>query len=175
MPFKNARQRYHCRDKHLRPAIERKWPRDVPHVCVQQDNAPAHPPPGRWFVASGLTVDLVCQPAQSPDLNVLDLGYFAAIQALQQTKCTRTIEQLIVAVEESYLEFSRETLENVFYTWCACMEQVMLHAGDNQYKIPHLKKSQLRRHGAGLPRSYVCSQEAATIAGLVLMQQDDEV
>jgi len=125
--------------KHLRPAIERKWPRDVSHVRVQQDNAPAHPPLGRLFVASGLTVDLVCQSAQSPDLNVLDLSYFAAIQALQQTKCTRTIEQLIVAVEESYLELSRETLENVFYTWCACMEHNLLHAGDNQYKIPHLK------------------------------------
>ena len=28
-------------------------------------------------------VEFVCQPAQSPDLNVLDFGYFNANQALQ--------------------------------------------------------------------------------------------
>jgi hypothetical protein len=156
-------------EERLRPAILAKWPRDVHHVRIQQDNAPAHPASGRWFSEAGLTVDFVCQPAQSPDLNVLDLGYFAAIQALQQKRRTKTLEELITAVEESFAALNRDTLENIFLTWCACMEQVMLCAGDNQYSIPHLKKAQLRRVEGTLPMRFSCSVEAATIAGLVLL------
>ena len=115
----------------------------------------------------------MCQPAQSPDLNVLDLGYFAAIQSLQQKKRTTTLEELVVAVQGSFVELSRETLVNVFPTWCACMEKIMLHAGDNQNKIPHTQKARFRRTGDGLPSEYTCSQEAVTITGLVQLERKD--
>ncbi len=160
-------------EEKLRPAILAKWPRDVRHVLVQQDNAPAHPAAGPWFSERGLTVELICQPAQSPDLNVLDLKYFTAIQSLQQEIRTKTLDKLVTAVEDSFKALKRETLENIFYTWCACMEQVMLCAGDNQYPIPHLMKEGLRRDAGCLPSNYVVSQEAATIAQLVLLQRDD--
>jgi hypothetical protein len=48
-----------------------------------------------------VTVNLVDQPANSPDLNVLDLGYFASIQALQQKQQQRTVGDLIAAVDYS--------------------------------------------------------------------------
>jgi len=159
----------------LRPALLAKWPRNQPVVQVQQDNAPAHPPAGPWFCCAGLTVSFVCQPAQSPDLNVLDLGYFSAIQALQQQRRTKTLEELVVAVEESFVERKREALENVFYTWAACMEQVMLNACGNQYKIPHLKKDQIRKELGHLPSTYSCSLLAVSIAELALLDYNSSV
>jgi len=135
-----------------RPAIEAKWPRrQCPIVRVQQDNAPAHPAAGQWFGVPGLSVSLVCQPAQSPDLNVLDLGYFTAIQALQQQKKTQSPQQLVEAVELSFVELRRETLENIVFTLATCMEQVLLHAGGNDYKIPRSNKAKIRASTGTLP------------------------
>ena len=68
------------------PAFVDKWPRNIKRIRVQQDNAPAHASPGVLWTGHGLSVELVCEPPQSPDLNVLELGYFAAIQSLQQQK-----------------------------------------------------------------------------------------
>ena len=44
----------------------------------------------------GFDIGLICQPPNSPDLNVLYLGFFfSTIQVLQQRKVTRTIDELI--------------------------------------------------------------------------------
>ncbi len=32
----------------------------------------------------GWSIEVVCQPPNSPDLNILDLGFFRAVQTLQQ-------------------------------------------------------------------------------------------
>jgi len=140
---------------------------------LQQDNAPAHVPPGPFWSGHGLVVTIECQPAQSPDLNVLDLGYFAAIQGLQQRKRSKNIEDLVKVVEQSFVELEPEKLENIFYTWPACMEQIMLEQGGNTYKIPHLKKAKVRRARGSLPRCYVCSIEAVTTAQLARLEYTD--
>jgi len=162
-------------DEKLRPAILAKWPRNVSAVRIQIDNAPAHPESGRWFQASGLTVDFVCQPAQSPDLNVLDLGYFCAIQALLQQRRTKTLEELVTVVQESFVALKRQTLENIFYMWAACMEQVMLHAGGNQYRIPHSKKDTIRNDLGRLPTRYECSLVAVSTAEFALLDYNSSV
>ena len=96
------------------------------------------------------------------------------IQALQQQKRTKSLEDLVRIVEESYLELKRETLENIFYTWLAVMEQVMLHEGSNSYKMPRTNKQQIRSCMGGLPQSYTCSMEAVTIAHIVLLNAGAE-
>ena len=75
----------------LIPAIRARWPpaeRGMP-IYVQQDNAKTHIPlddPEFFAVAQaeGWDIRLTCQPPNSPDLNILDLGFFAALQALFQ-------------------------------------------------------------------------------------------
>jgi hypothetical protein len=101
-------------------------------------------------------------------LNVLDLGYFTAIQALQQQKNIRSPQEL---VEMSFVELRRETLKH--YTWAACMEQILLHAGGNDYKIPHLKKGTFRNGTGALPTVVECSMEAVTIGELTLLSAGD--
>lgn len=40
----------------------------------------------------------MCQPPNSPDLNVLDLGFFSSIQALQHRESPNSIDELVTAV-----------------------------------------------------------------------------
>lgn len=63
----------------LLPAIVARWPGGV--CTVQQDNAPAHIVTDDSMLAAAVhscnvDVRLSCQPTNSPDLNVLDLGTF---------------------------------------------------------------------------------------------------
>lgn len=71
-------------------AILEKWPADDRNntIIIQQDNARTHiDPTDEEFQLAlsryGLNVQLGCQPPNSPGLNILDLGFFNAIQALQ--------------------------------------------------------------------------------------------
>ena len=75
------------------PAIIDKFPRRVeggftPTVWIQQDNAGPHiNPDDKAFLdkvrgIDGLLIKLEAQPPMSPDLNVLDLGFFNSLQSL---------------------------------------------------------------------------------------------
>jgi hypothetical protein len=70
----------------LLPAIKARWPageRGMP-IYIQQDNAKTHiavddPDFVAAAQAGGWDIRLTCQPPNSPDLNILDLGFFAAL------------------------------------------------------------------------------------------------
>ena len=74
-------------------------------IFIQQDNAPTHlkvDDPQFCEVAKqdGFDIRLICQPPNSPDFNILDLGFFRAIQAIQYKKNAKTMQELIPVVEE---------------------------------------------------------------------------
>lgn len=89
------------------PGIRAKWPhedRDKP-IYIQQDNAPSHiefndPMFCEAVHQSGLDIRLICQPANSPDFNILDLGFFRAIQSIQYKKTAKSVQELIPVVQE---------------------------------------------------------------------------
>jgi len=65
------------------PAIKSKWPQDaaLETIFIQQDNARTHVSPNdpaflQAVAATGLDIRLMQQPPDSPDMNVLDLGFF---------------------------------------------------------------------------------------------------
>lgn len=129
------------------PAIKVKWPREhaLETIYIQQDNAPVHVSVDdeefrRAASEGGFDIRLICQPASSPDLNVLDLGFFNAIQSLQQKEVTKSVDELIQAVENAYDTFSSKDSNKIFLTLQACMIEVMKIKGSNNYKIPHMKK-----------------------------------
>ena len=89
------------------PAIRAKWPReDVGKpIFIQQDNAPSHlklddPDFCEAAKQEGFDIRLICQPPNSPDFNILDLGFFRAIQAIQYKKNAKTLETLVPAVQQ---------------------------------------------------------------------------
>ncbi|KAL5717415.1 hypothetical protein ACHQM5_010420 [Ranunculus cassubicifolius] len=144
------------------PAIHRNWVREDSNmtIYIQQDNARTHIDPSdeQFRLAAsqhGLDIQLTCQPSNSPDLNILDLGFFNSIQALQQKECSRTVRELICAVEKSFNEYPAEKLNRVFLTLQMCMREIMKVEGSNKYKIPHMNKARWEREG-NLPTQVSC-------------------
>ena len=90
-------------------------------ILIQQDNAkPYFNPIDPEFIETasrdGFHIHLSFQPPNSSDMNVLDLGYFRAIQSLQHQEAPISIDELILAVEKSFDQLSSESLNNVFLT-----------------------------------------------------------
>ncbi|XP_057545833.1 uncharacterized protein LOC130824831 [Amaranthus tricolor] len=89
-------------------AIRSKWP---PHlsktIFIQQDNTKPHILDDDVVFREVATLDgfcfhLVQQPPNSPDMNVLDLGFFRSIQSLQHQKLAYNYAQLVNAVSAAF-------------------------------------------------------------------------
>ncbi|KAJ0394738.1 hypothetical protein ATCC90586_008852 [Pythium insidiosum] len=149
------------------PAIKAKWPASGKKrtIWIQHDSAKPHVPVNDPDViaagtSGGWDIRMRCQPADSPDLNVLDLGYFRSIQSLQYQRECRGVQELIDDVGETFVEMQSSTLNKIFLTLQAVMEQILLADGGKAFKIPHKGKDSLAKKGE-LPVSFPCSQEAA--------------
>ena len=161
------------------PAIYEKWPRGAgndeegrPEIIIQEDNAKPHKASIRDAIkeaaaSNGWNISVTTQPPNSPDLNVLDLGFFNSIQSLQYKKRSKDIDHLIANVEKAFDETEREALNNVFLSLQACMEATLGAEGDNNYKLPHMGKASLLREGT-LPISIICNDESL-LAGQQLL------
>ena len=146
------------------PEIVSKWPtaaQDRP-IFIQQDNAKPHGVAGderlqQKCLAEGWNIKFKRQPPNSPDFNVLDLGFFAAIQALQHEESPANIDELINHVDTAFHSMKREKLDNVFLSLKQAMLGALTVNGDNTYKLNHMGKDKLRRRGL-LPVSIQCDQ-----------------
>lgn len=100
---------------------------------------------------NGFDIRLMFQPANSPDLNVLDIGFLRSIQTLQDKECTKNVDELIHVVEKSFEEYPASKINRVFLSLQLCMREIMIAGGSNRYKLPHMGKDSLERNGS-LPR-----------------------
>jgi hypothetical protein len=146
-------------------AIVKKWPWEHAGktIFIQQDNAPSHLPVGDKEFATavahtGLDIQLVNQPANSPDLNVLDVGFFASLQSLTYERISRNLDDLIENVQKEFDNYDPTTLNRVFLILQGCMIEVMKHGGGNRYKIPHIDKDRLEALGMQ-PKSLSCDRQ----------------
>jgi hypothetical protein len=144
------------------PAIMAKWPNGGTGqiIFIQQDNAKPHSSEGDKVVESfseelGWNIQMKRQPPNSPDFNVLDLGFFASIQSIQHLAAPTNIDELIEAVTTAFFSMKREKLDNVFLSLQQAMTGALMVNGDNTYKQSHMSKDQLRRAGL-LPVSIQC-------------------
>ncbi|XP_074378094.1 uncharacterized protein LOC141719614 [Apium graveolens] len=146
-------------------AILEKWPAsDIDKLIrIQQDNSRTHinPDDEEFHLAvsqCGLNIQLQCQPPNSLDLNVLDLGFFNAIQNLHYKEASRTVDELINSVEKAFYTFCTCKSNRIFLTLQQCMTEIMKVRGTNSYKIPHMKKGCLERKRE-LPIKMHCDAE----------------
>ena len=144
------------------PAIRRKWPAPGAHIVLQHDNATPHrvttmPNMMAALVEGGFHMTFAPQPAQSPDMNILDLGYFRSIETLHfQNDCT-TVQDLLDSVQTSFDSLHVDVLDNTFITLQLVLEKALEFLGDNCFKPPHINKQKKRKNGQLLP-SIACSQ-----------------
>jgi hypothetical protein len=70
-------------------------------------------------------LDLYFQPANSPDTNINDLGFFISIQALQFQHPSTNIGELIMRVLLLYQMYRHNKLNSVFLTLQTCMNPII--------------------------------------------------
>ena len=148
------------------PAIKSKWPRREKGslIYIQQDNARPHVCEDDKDVlsvgeAGGWNIRMLCQPPNSPDFNVLDLGFFRAIQSIQLEREVWGVEKLIDEVQRAFAKMTPKTLNAVFLTLQSVMMAVMEAGGS---------KNRLERENK-LPIVLKCSDEVLRKA-LALVQ-----
>ncbi|XP_021747226.1 uncharacterized protein LOC110713072 [Chenopodium quinoa] len=135
------------------PSIISKWPESLAKdVVIQWDNARPHQVPrDAEFMAAttenGFNIQFVFQPAQSPDLNVLDLGLFRSIQSLQYQSFPRDLDELVQKVRDSYDTFNPQVNKYIWVTLQQCMMKILKAEGGNKYRIPHMNKKKLENIG----------------------------
>ncbi|XP_042056531.1 uncharacterized protein LOC121801146 [Salvia splendens] len=145
-----------CLQNQIIPTIKVKWPANASKkIFIQQDNVKPHLRAADQQFESLASTDrfefhLISQPPNSPDTNVLDLGYFRAIQSLQDDKIATNVDDLLRNVFTSFEELSPQTLNRVFITLQSCFTAILEVHGNNDYKIPHLNKDRLHRTGGCL-------------------------
>eukprot|EP00903_Cladosiphon_okamuranus_P010114 g9578.t1 len=156
---------------HVIPDIKRLFPLPPTNasaedriVWVQQDNARPHminndPDISAAMSADGWDIRLINQPANSPDTNILDLGFFNSIQSLQDRTTPRSVDDLVKAVKDAWNADPPVVLNRVWLSLQGCLEQVLLAGGENDYTLPHMSKSRLENAGT-LPWQKECSEEA---------------
>jgi len=98
------------------------------------------------------------QPANSPDMNCLDLGFFASLQPLTDRTTSRNMDELITNMINEYENYNPVLLNRIFLTLQGCMIEVMKDNGGNRYKIPHMNKERLEAADM-LPKSLSCDRE----------------
>jgi hypothetical protein len=130
---------------------------------ILQDNAPSHVlVDDAEFAAAiaqtGLDIRLINQPANSPNLNVLDLGFFASLQSVANERISRNLDELIQNIKNEFDNYHPDTLNRVFLTLQGCLIEVMKDRGGNRYKIPHMDKARLEALGM-LPKSLSCDRQ----------------
>ncbi|XP_062208383.1 uncharacterized protein LOC133909852 [Phragmites australis] len=144
------------------PVIRAKWPCEDANkpIYIQQDNARPHIAPNDKLFCDaakqdGFDIRLICQPANSPDFNILDLGFFNSIQSIQYKTTAKTTSELVAAVDKAFQEYSVRQLNRIFLTLHLVMKEAMKDGGGNGYDIPHIKKGMLERQGQ-LPLQIRC-------------------
>lgn len=120
------------------------WMRGRP-LFIQHDGAKPHNGNGNsaYFeeqgVIDGWNIQIVTQPAQSPDLNLLDLGFFASLKTrVSHLKIqANTIDDLIARVETAYHQYDRHTLDSIWAQLFSVYRSVIEVFGENSYDLPH--------------------------------------
>ncbi|RLN33903.1 uncharacterized protein C2845_PM03G30110 [Panicum miliaceum] len=94
------------------PAIARCWPREDAGetIWIQQDNAPSHirhddPDFALAVAQTGLDIRLMNQPPNSPDMNILDLGFFSSLQSKAYLRNSKNIDELVSNVVKEYNDY----------------------------------------------------------------------
>ena len=132
------------------PAVKERWPVRNRRI-LQQDGAKSHilEDDAEFKEAVdkiGLNLTVFTQSPNSPDTNILDLGFFRAIQSFNDD-CPANEEELIKSVEKAYGEYPMCKLNYVWLTLQSSLNMIIENDGGNDYKIPHMGKESMERRG----------------------------
>ena len=142
--------------KNVFPAIRRKFAGVTIKVVVQMDNARPHTKKDvrtRLEKAArnkrgkgGVKIVLSPQPANSPDLNLNDLGFYSSFESLIGNDRPNNLAEWQNVLQKLFWKFPKEKLAKLVKTKKLIINIVIEHQRDNDFKLPHSKKN--------VPRNY---------------------
>lgn len=153
----------HVMETYIMPSIVDAMPwagRNGRTLIIQHDGAKAHTGKGNsdnWPAVArrampGRRVKVVVQPAQSPDLNTLDMGFFNSLQTLADDTDPESLSELLDNVENCYWNYPSTTLERVWAMQYDVYNCILRGLGSNGYDLNSNradKREQERREGEG--------------------------
>ena len=130
-------------------------------IFLQQDGARPHTANAKHFKRlgpqKGFDIQVVTQPAQSPDFNWNDLSFFRSLQTEVEFHILQTPQAILETVQHAFESYEPERLTvcclSLVTTWRGCLED----GGGNGYKS-HAGLRKEARKGAvslGVPRAVV--------------------
>jgi len=140
------------------PAMLHEFPASeynrIPVITIQQDGATTHinPRDAEWMETltdMGLAekIKLVTQPANSPDLNINDLGFFNALQSMHYCTTPKDEIELITMVEKTFNEYPTNKINRIWLSLQTVFNNILNNFGGNEYKMTHMNKDKLEREG----------------------------
>lgn len=111
-----------------------------------------------------------CQPPRSPDMNVLDLGIFNAIQSVQYRMPTYSIQELAGVVDRAFWSIPLTTIDKCFVTLQKVLQCVIACGGGNDYRLPRVRKPHLASGRSVTPFALAIPKEIV-IGGIRALQQ----
>ena len=135
-------------------AILEKWPRrdrTSTTIYIQQDGLKNHiceddKEFNNALMEQDIDAKLYTQTPNSPDVNLLDLGLFRAIQSFNNAS-PKNEEELIQSVKDTYKNYPGHKLNRMWLTLQSRFNQIILHHGENDYSIEHISKAKLEWQG----------------------------
>ena len=107
------------------------------------------------------------QAVNSPDVDLLDLGFFRDIQSSNDA-APKNKKELIEAVSEVYDKYPQHKINRTWLTLQCCSNQIITHHGNNDYNIDHIGKEQLEENG-NLPDVMNVVEDVATTMTQTMM------
>ena len=84
--------------------------------------------------AKGFDIQVVVQPAQSPDLNVDHLVFFHSLQTDVSLVAKEARKELLQAVETCWHEYPTAKMRSVKHCLCGSFHGILESGGDNNYQ-----------------------------------------
>ncbi|CAM9652655.1 unnamed protein product, partial [Discosporangium mesarthrocarpum] len=133
------------------PALKAKMPGATTRtIWVQQDGAKPHSRNGVMEdieAAAGGNIILETQSPNSPDLNILYLGFFRSIQRLKDDFGVTNVRELVEATIEAFDDYPRQTLKRCCHCLFDVYGEVLGCKGDHNFTTPHPGINEVQRAG----------------------------
>lgn len=79
-------------------------------------------------------------------LECFGLGFFCAIPNLHLKQASKSVDDIVMSVENAFESFSSIKSNRIFLTLQQCMIEIMRARGSIGYQIPHMNKASLERN-----------------------------
>ena len=160
----------------------KKLPPGIKTLTLQHNNAPIHCSDEefcmKWPLYKAevledrdLEVRLTCQPASSPDTNILDLGIFCSMQSRQIRHYSSNFNELITLVQHAFQSIETPVLRKIWLTLAATTNAIIEKRGNNNYCIP---RSRLPK-GAQIPLKIAASPQCIEATHWVIQKLEERL